>query len=277
MDCSGTHTERRKTRRQAGTFFQIDRAALEVLRTFKRPATIILFLELASMADAAGNCWPSIKHLADKSRLARSSVKRAIRELEAANLIEVSSGKGCKVTSTYRLLRMGSERNLFNGSSPDPIQSLNGSKAEPRMGPDRSRNGSSPGPLNGARGEPLNENHSFNENQERKPKNEKRAADAAACGFPPSLDVPPFRDAWESWERYRREIRKRLTQSTKDKQLATCATWGPGRAIQAINDSIKNGWTGLFEPTNGAVRSRITAGAVYDPDARSKDANHGVF
>jgi hypothetical protein len=78
--------------------------------------------------------------------------------------------------------------------------------------------------------------------------------------FPPELDTEKFRAAWAEWQRYRREIKRRLTPMTVKKQLAQLADWGPDQAIIAIETSIAKGWQGLFEPKSNGNR----APGLYD-------------
>ena len=66
--------------------------------------------------------------------------------------------------------------------------------------------------------------------------------------FPDSLQTAAFKKAWESWESYRKEIRKSLTPSTSEQQLGLLAGWGEPKAIEAITKSITQGWVGLFDP-----------------------------
>jgi hypothetical protein len=65
--------------------------------------------------------------------------------------------------------------------------------------------------------------------------------------LPAELDTPEFRTAWTDWEAYRREIRKKLTPSTRRKQLAKCAALGVERAVLAIDTAIERGWIGFYE------------------------------
>lgn len=80
------------------------------------------------------------------------------------------------------------------------------------------------------------------------------AGDSADLGlvvdeFPLALQVPMFRAAWDEWLCYRRERRlPAYKPQTRKRQLATLAEWGADAASAAINDSIRNGWSGLFEP-----------------------------
>jgi len=73
---------------------------------------------------------------------------------------------------------------------------------------------------------------------------------ALSVDIPQELQTDGFRQAWETWQTHRREIRKALTRLTASRQLADLAGMGEVRAIAAVEHSIKNGWTGLFEAKN---------------------------
>ena len=66
--------------------------------------------------------------------------------------------------------------------------------------------------------------------------------------FPENLNTPEFKQVWEEWEKHRREIRHKITPTTRKRQLKKLSEWGTDKAIRAINRSIDNGWTGLYEP-----------------------------
>ena len=51
---------------------------------------------------------------------------------------------------------------------------------------------------------------------------------------------------WREWGEYRREIRKKITETTARRQLKKLIDAGPGAAEAMIDQSIENGWTGLF-------------------------------
>ena len=63
-----------------------------------------------------------------------------------------------------------------------------------------------------------------------------------------------FIDSWKEWVTFRKEIRKKLTKSTAQKQI-TFLTNQPD-PVACINNSIQNGWQGLFEVNNGANKSK---------------------
>lgn len=69
--------------------------------------------------------------------------------------------------------------------------------------------------------------------------------------FPDNLNSDRFKCKWAEWEKHRREIRKALKPSTREKQLAQCSEWGKEKALRAIDAAITAGWTGLFDPDQG--------------------------
>lgn len=66
--------------------------------------------------------------------------------------------------------------------------------------------------------------------------------------LPPTLDTPQFRQAWADWVQHRKEIKCKLTPLATQKQIRQLVDWGHDKAIAAIEQSIRNGWRGLFEP-----------------------------
>jgi uncharacterized protein YdaU (DUF1376 family) len=91
--------------------------------------------------------------------------------------------------------------------------------------------------------------------------------------FPPPLDTPAFRAAWDSWVSYRREKRSTLTPQTVRKQLAVLASHGLDAALWAVDKSIERGWLGLF-PENYKPPAGGRAADAIDPveEKRKLDA-----
>jgi hypothetical protein len=67
---------------------------------------------------------------------------------------------------------------------------------------------------------------------------------------PPSLPFTSeaFAAAWADWTEHRKQKRNPLTELTIKMQLADLAAMGEARAIDAIEQSIRSGWTGIFPP-----------------------------
>lgn len=55
-------------------------------------------------------------------------------------------------------------------------------------------------------------------------------------------------DQWARWEAFRTEKKKKLTPSTVESQIKFLSQYTEEIAISIIEESIKNGWQGLFAP-----------------------------
>lgn len=75
-----------------------------------------------------------------------------------------------------------------------------------------------------------------------------RRAAAGIVEFPAALNTSAFTSAWVSWIQHRDEIRKKLTPLAIKKQFEQLEKLGVARAVAAINHSIANGYTGIYEP-----------------------------
>lgn len=93
------------------------------------------------------------------------------------------------------------------------------------------------------------------------------------CVFPePFKSHPRFQKAWADWESHRTEKRNKLTPSTIKRQLKFLAPFGVETAIEIIERSITNGWTGLFETKEGANDANRTKGE-RDNDSHQPDGS----
>lgn len=80
------------------------------------------------------------------------------------------------------------------------------------------------------------------------PKKSARSRSLGMADLPENLQTKSFLNAWGEWEQHRKEIGHSLKPTTIAKQLKKLSTWGPERAIAALNHSMENGWHGIFEP-----------------------------
>ena len=55
--------------------------------------------------------------------------------------------------------------------------------------------------------------------------------------------------AWNDWLKHRKELKKKMTESTAKKQIEFLRARGPD-AVAIINQAIEKGWTGLYELQN---------------------------
>ena len=88
--------------------------------------------------------------------------------------------------------------------------------------------------------------------------------------FPKNLDTPEFKAVWEEWKQYRIELKKKLIPTTIKKQLKMLSGH-PAKAVSIIEESIKNGWQGLFPEKDGKNGKRTSPG----DDFAAQISEHG--
>jgi len=78
----------------------------------------------------------------------------------------------------------------------------------------------------------------------------RKEGDAVALDLP--FESEEFREAWQEWITYRKEMKKPLTNSTIKMQFKKIEDWGEQRSIKVILRCIDNSWRGLedYEVTN---------------------------
>lgn len=87
-------------------WFRLDNEVADRLREIGAAAALVA-LRIARHANAEGLAWPSVAHLAKMTGLSVASVRRGIRRLVAAGLLEVEARNGTTgvtATNRYRLL-----------------------------------------------------------------------------------------------------------------------------------------------------------------------------
>ena len=95
----------------------------------------------------------------------------------------------------------------------------------------------------------------------------KKVADAPLV-FPPCLTNDNFKQVWNAYLEYRKASKMRTLQTNSQQLLLQqMALWGSDGAIQALNTTISNGWTGVFEPKASAVGSKPAP--THKPNAYS--------
>ena len=195
------------------------------------PLRKLVLIKLADNANDVGECWPSYQHIADQCEIDRSTVRRHIKHLEEQRLLKIENRDGPKGNSSnLYLLTLGG---VGTESTPvGPKSTGVGTPPTPPVGPESTRT-----------------SHSFEpviEPVERPVAKAPSRTKAKAVKFDP-LTAKPCNvsdSAWADWCQHRKEIRKSLTATTCAKQAKTLA--GHHDADAVINQSISNGWTGLF-------------------------------
>ncbi|WP_104910509.1 helix-turn-helix domain-containing protein [Pseudomonas sp. LG1D9] len=188
------------------------------------PLRKLVLIKLADNANDVGECWPSYQHIADQCEIGRSTVKVHIRELEKCGLLR----------REFRRKGELNQSNLFHLS----LNSGSGA-ALPGAG-DNPGGGAGAAPRTSHSFEPVKE--PVKEPVAKAPSRTKSKAEK----FDPLTAKPTnvSATAWADWCQHRKEIRKSLTATTCARQAKTLAGHHDPDAV--INQSISNGWTGLF-------------------------------
>jgi hypothetical protein len=92
--------------------------------------------------------------------------------------------------------------------------------------------------------------------------NRKKNIDISSILLPALPHGEAFAKAWEDWKAYRTECKKPLTNASIREQLKFLSQQNEPDAITSIENSIRNGWAGLFacrQPTGGKHSKLLTS------------------
>lgn len=207
-----------------------------------------------------GKCCPSVNTIATALGVDRKTVLRGIERLEKANWLTVvreQTAGGRPIANQY----VPAPRLLV--AQMDQQDSSVGGTDGPTLVAERDQ-------LVAERDQALVAQRDQNPKKDRTPRSE---PNKNGVELPAVLDTPEFRAAWAEWERYRREIKKALTPSTRKRQLAKLSGWGVDRAVAAIEASIEHGWQGLFERNQRNGKPNTSVG----PGQRHRTADYGAI
>lgn len=77
-------------------------------------------------------------------------------------------------------------------------------------------------------------------------------------------DDEEFVICWQRWVSYRNEIKRPLTNATVNEQLKKMSKLGKSTAMRMIEQSISNGWRGLFEVKDNGQNKDLMSEAVTE-------------
>lgn len=184
----------------------------------------LVLVKLSDNANDNGVCWPSVATISRECCISDRAVQAALAALE-------------KEGHLHRLDRHGNSRVYHihprttftpeGGSPPKEVHPYPRTTFTP--------------PPNDVH---PNRNRTINEPSITFRKSNTKEAESIRLPY----ESDAFASAWSQWGKHRREKRKNLTRSTIDKQLRKLASMGEQKAIATIENSIEQGYTGLFPP-----------------------------
>jgi len=74
--------------------------------------------------------------------------------------------------------------------------------------------------------------------------------------LPETLKTDAFQDAWKRFVAYRIERKKPIHQSSMEAKWKQMEAWGSDCAVTAIENTIANGWQGIFSPSDGETSKK---------------------
>ena len=176
--------------------------------------------------DGEDGCFASNGYLSRHLGIKERQIRNVLKELEDAKLIVREEKDGKRVISTVVVKSLATAINCLGGRQK--IATGGGNKLPT-----------------------YNIVYNIEDKKENKQKKKKESIkeDAPmAEGSVLPFGSDEFKRVWFAWVDYRKEIGKTLKQSSVDFQWKQFVLWGERKSIDSINQSITNGWTGLFEP-----------------------------
>ncbi|MFV3284359.1 helix-turn-helix domain-containing protein [Pseudomonas sp. NY15356] len=188
----------------------------------------VMMVEIGSLQDPVRGCYASNSHFARFFGLSSSRVSEIISALSAKGLLRVELIRDGRqvVERRVRLTNLFGKSNTYSENTA----TLFGKGGEPYS----------------EKAEESNTKSNSTTEGERAAAKASPTASRKASKFDPMTACPAnvTPSVWADWCQHRREIGKRLTKTTCDRQAKTLAGHHSPDAV--INQSISNGWTGLF-------------------------------
>lgn len=188
----------------------------------------VMMVEIGSLQDPVRGCYASNSHFARFFGLSSSRVSEIISALSAKGLLRVELIRDGRqvVERRVRLSNLFGKSNTYSENAA----TLFGKGGDPYS----------------EKAEESNTKSNSTTEGERAAAKASSTASRKASKFDPLTACPTnvTPSIWADWCQHRREIGKRLTKTTCDRQAKTLAGHHSPDAV--INQSISNGWTGLF-------------------------------
>jgi hypothetical protein len=197
---------------------------------FQTPTISLTAKVVYGVVDALDNeegCFASNAYLSRHLGLSVRQLQTILSELEDARLIRRVACEG------HRVIRTVEKVALTNALASTQVTRSEGD-AENRTGGVKKTAG-------GGCGKP----HTYNKEDNKGDKDTGKELGWIVC-LPFGSEA--FIASWKSWVAYRKEMKKKLTDSSVQAQFKEFVAWGEAKSTASIEQSIKQGWQGLFEP-----------------------------
>lgn len=201
---------------------------------------LAVFLVICRRANVSGECWPSINRICLDTGLSRQSVCVALKWLADECYIETihRNSDGVQTSNVYRIVfgTFGSQVGLT------PLVKSALLPQSSRLDPEQyTENNIDNNPLT-----------PFEKSLPSKGSSKTQSWSPEKALLPPGLS----RETWVEWVTHRRQKRQPLTEVACKRQLKMLAQQSDPEAV--VEQSLQNGWTGLFALKNPMHLAPIT-------------------
>jgi hypothetical protein len=223
------------------------------------PTQAALWITYNRFANANGVAFPSAatlaKLLGHRNTNHIAAIRKALERHDLLEVIDEGGGRGncchVRVKVPKGPVAVAGTEPSSHGSVSSRKHSNDGNQNPPVSDEEHSQTGKETLPISDALYKEQNIEQLKEEHEEQRPgRRHVRADEGSANHIPAPLDTPEFRAVWGDWQQHRREIKKPLTPLAIQKQFKELTLMGPARAVTAINHSIAQGWTGIYEASN---------------------------
>ncbi|CAG8863126.1 hypothetical protein PS627_00062 [Pseudomonas fluorescens] len=216
----------------------------------------VMMVEIGSLQDPKRGCYASNSHFAKFFGLSNSRVSEIISALSSKGLLRVELIREGRqvVERRVRLTNLFGKSNTYSENAA----TLFGKSGDPSSEKAQESNTKSNSTTEG----------------EHEAAKASSSASRKTSKFDPLTACPDnvSPSVWADWCQHRREIGKRLTKTTCDRQAKTLA--GHHAPDVVINQSISNGWTGLFpEKVLPGAQARRPAGPDFEDQSWRHDTS----
>lgn len=215
----------------------------------------VMMVEIGSLQDPVRGCYASNSHFARFFGLSSSRVSEIISALSAKGLLRVELIRDGRqvVERRVRLTNLFGKSNTYSENTA----TLFGKHGDPSS----------------EKAEESNTKSNSTTEGERAAAKASSTASRKVSKFDPLTACPAnvTPAVWADWCQHRREIRKPLTKTSCERQAAQLAKHHAPDAV--INQSISNGWTGLFpeKVLPGAQQGRRRTGPDFNDTSWADD------
>jgi hypothetical protein len=213
-------------------------------------ASLLVLLAMADIANDDGELWPSVATIADKARMSERNARRIIRQLEVDGWLSTEVSRGRNNTSRYTIKQ--DKLSAFTGGKQDKITGQNNrTNCPPGQNEPENRTKSTVKPDIAVSAEPSRTII--------KPSKTRDALDSQLIAI---LKSGLREETAKAFIEHRKAKKAKLTLHAAE--LIAAKLTGHPDPDAVVNNSIMNGWTGVFPD------SKIAAPAAAAPDRQAK-------